>query len=131
MAYTKREDVPARPGETVVELDTGELVAIGCTNTRTGSDLALHARGRVVDETGEPVADAAGRLIESAHPHTATSDALALHGVDALVRDCLMLVLGEETQVLAPSPAVRSAASIRAALEAVRNEGPVDAGAVL
>ena len=131
MSYVKRENIPCAAGEQAVELDTGDLVAISCTNTRSGSNLCLHARARAVHPDGKPVLDSAGSPIDSEHPHTATADSIAAHGVEALVRDCMMLVLGEETTVLQPSPAVRAAADIRAALEAARHEGAVDPGAVL
>ena len=131
MSYTKREDIPVRTGEQAVELDTGDLVAACCVRNRSGTSLALHARARAVDVDGATIVDSRGDTVDSEHIHTATAESLAEHGADALARDCLLLVLGEPTEVLAPSPAVVTSASIRSAIEATRNEGEVAPGELL
>lgn len=130
MTYIRRDDIPNPPGDQVVELDTGHLVAIGCARARDGSSLVLRARACVIDDHGATISDGQGRPISVVHAHTATADALALHGADALARDCLMLVLGEPTELPFTQEA-RTAASIRSAIAAAEHEGEVDAGALL
>ena len=115
MAYTKREDIPARPGETVVQLDTGELVAVSCTRELRGDRLAFQVRARTI--VGSAVREFA---------HTAPPDG----DPDDTARQCLLAALGEPNTLLL-SPAVEASYSIRVAIAHAQNEGPVDAGAVL
>lgn len=115
MAYTKRTDIPAQPGETVVELDTGELVAVSCTRELRGDRLAFHVRARHLDSTA---------MREFVHTAPPDGDA------DDTARQCLLAALGEPNTLLL-STAVEASYSIRVAIAHAQNVGPVDAGAVL
>lgn len=115
MAYTKRDDVPALPGETVVELDTGELVAVSCVRTLEGNRLAIRVRARQID-------GAMSR--EFVHTTEAGGDA------DETARQCLLAVLGEPNTLML-APAVEASYSIRVAIEHAQNVGPVDVGGML
>ena len=55
MTHSDRDDVPAQPGEHVVQLDTGELVAVRCARQVVGAVVHYHATARVIDEDGAPV----------------------------------------------------------------------------
>lgn len=115
MAYTKREDVPGAPGETVVELDTGELVAVGCVRELRGDRLAFLVHARHLDGPAR-----------REFVHTAPADA----DPDDTARQCLLAALGEPNTLLL-SPAVQASYSIRVAIAHAQNVGPVDAGAML
>lgn len=115
MTYTKRDDIPAHPGETVVELDTGDLVAVSCVRELRGDRLAFQVRARHIGGTA---------LREFVH--TATPDC----DPDDTARQCLLVALGEPNTLLL-SPAVEASYSIRVAIAHAQNVGPVDAGAML
>lgn len=97
MAYTKQPNIPARDGETVVKLDDDSYVAVSC---HASADSVTHRvifapSARLISAAGEPVLNAANRPIE-----TGTSilvDAIEVERLTAtaLVRECLLLVLGE------------------------------------
>lgn len=128
MTYTKRDDLTARPGETVVELDTGELVSVKCDVERSAAGCYVVATARAIDAEGEPVVDAAGTPIETTMAHNFPIDLLDEHSI----RDCLLTVLGEPTTVERQWGERRlTRASIRVALAAAPYVGQVDAGAVL
>lgn len=138
MSYTKRADI-VLDGWTVVELDTGELVAVRCSTERVtrpdaeGSTQALSYRvtARVVDAQGEPVNDAAGQAIQTTYGHSTTLDVVDSLGDANIVRDLLMAALGEPMTVLNLSDKNKAQASIREAIAASSFVGAADAGAVL
>lgn len=115
MAYEKRDDVPVGPGEMAVELDTGELVALSCRRDLLGGRLAFHVRARELD--GPAVRE---------FVHTAPTGGDA----DETARQCLLAALGEPNTLLL-SPEVEASYSIRVAIAASADVGPVDVGAML
>ena len=132
MTYTKRTDVPAEPGETVMALDTGLLVAVSCRcKLLLDNRMCFHALARAIDEDGVPLLDAGGNPIVREFKHSAPV------GVDSetMARDCMLAVLGEKTpedlNPLGMRDAVLARYNIRLAVEAAPAVGQVDAGAVL
>lgn len=128
MAYTKREDVPADAGSIVVELDTGELVAVRCDRKRIDAGVCYHAIAQVVDAAGAPVVPAL---------RTETKRSMPVEMVDAIgdtvvSRDMLLVVLGETPQSSLHWADIQlSGASIRVTIAAAQVAGAADAGAVL
>lgn len=126
MSYEKRNDVPALAGETVVELDDGPLVAVGCDRRLLGARIVFHVRARAIDESGAPVLGSDERPVERVFKHSVEAAAAD----ENTARQCLLAALGEET-TLALSDGVLASYSIRVALQAAAGVGPVDAGEVL
>ncbi|MBO9717534.1 MAG: hypothetical protein J7507_12180 [Pseudoxanthomonas sp.] len=112
----KRDDVPAGAGETVVELDTGELVAVSCTREAAGARVRFHARARVLDTE-----------LATEYRHGALIAGL---DADAIGLQCLLAVLGEPV-TLPLAERVLAEVSIRSQISAAALAGEVDAGAVL
>ena len=132
MSYQKRTDIPAGPDETVVELDTGALVAASCTRKRVASGVAYHASARAIDADGQPVTLPDGRPVATELKHSVTAARMEELGDDAIARECLLAVLGEPvTGLFAWPDVVLSSVSLRISLQAAPVAGPVDAGAVL
>ena len=132
MTYQKRTDIPAGDGETVVELDTGALVAASCTRKRVASGVVYHARARAIDAEGLPILLPDGRAVATELKHSVTAARMEELGDDAIARECLLAVLGEPVTCLFAWPdVVLSEVSVRISLQAAPFAGPVDAGAVL
>lgn len=130
MTYQKREDVPAGAGEQVVELDNGALVATSCTRARVATGVAFRAKARAIDEMGNQVLDAEGRVVATEFSHVAPVSVVEAEGPDDIARDCLLAVLGEPVEK--PwADVLLCSVSIRVSLAAAPISGPVDAGAVL
>lgn len=117
--------------ETVVKLDTGELIAVaveGFVEPHSGNPVVA-ATARVVNEGGNAVLDANGQPIRSAFRHTSNPHEVeAVGGIDALRRILLMAVLGENTAPLWVDPihsTVLEHASIRTNLASAAHAGPV------
>lgn len=132
MAYTKRTDIPVSPGWLAVEIDTGELVAVQCERKRVDAGVCYHAQAQSIDEAGIPRLDFNGRPIATEFKHTAPTAQVDSVGDAAITRECLLAVLGEPTTgVIAWSPLLLSAASIRISLAAAPLSGPADADSLL
>lgn len=130
MTYIKRADIPVRQNETVVQLETGALVAAGCIRERVPSGVAFRAWARAIDATGTAIADSQGRAVETSFTHVAAPSIVDADGADPIARDCLLAVLGES--VSRPwADVLLSSVSIRVSLLAAPIAGPVDAGEVL
>ncbi len=128
MSYTVRTDLAARPGETVVQLDTGPLVAVSCAADRSADGVAFLAQARAITEEGAPVLDATGAPVVTRFPHSVAAARLDEH----IGRDCLLAVLGEPVERQpAWSERMLAGVSIRVSLAAAPLVGQVDAGAVL
>lgn len=132
--------------ETPLKLDIGELVAVSVNAQREpiGNGLSVKAWARWVDKDGATLLDSAGYDIEVDAIATFDVAAVDRHGVNALCREVLLMLLGEDgaTHLLEiGQPAVpiwpvdaayRRGRNIRTAIaNAKRSEGQQDAGAVL
>lgn len=132
MSYTKRTDIAAGPGETVVELDTGALVAASCTRKRVAAGVVYHAIARAIDASGDPVTLPDGRPVVTELKHSVSAARMEELGDDAIARECLLAVLGEPVTGLFAWPDVLlTGVSIRISLQASAVAGPADAGALL
>lgn len=107
MSYTKTDQTPfagnLAAGETVVALDTGDLVATQCSADRNAmSNLMVFVpSARWVDTAGVTRHDTTTRAVAVAQSLTISPDDVNRLGADVVTRQCLMLVLGEP---LAPDP---------------------------
>lgn len=132
MSYTKREDVPASVGETVVELDTGDLVAVSCSSKRVDSGMVYFPQARALDADGLARVDADGRPIQTGFKHSVPIERVEALTHDAITRECLLLVLGEPLQGLFLwTDNMITGQSIRISIAASPLVGVADAGAVL
>lgn len=97
MTYQKRDNVPCDAGEAVVELDSGDLVAVVCTACRDhlSNDLVYCAKARWIDGEGVTLADSAGRPVSTSHTYRAMASDVEMFGPAGLPKECLLLVLGE------------------------------------
>ena len=128
MSYVKREGLPVAEGETAVELDTGELVAVVCTRTLLAGQILFRGKARAVTADGEAMVGADGVPIAREFQHTDPRPGKA----DEVARDVLLALLGEEPELVAWSVQVLLDVSIRQALQLANiNTGAVDASAVL
>ncbi len=87
-----------RPGEVALRLDTGHKVAVSMVTTllANGSGVAIAAEARLIDKSGATVLSPCGTEIKSGASHSCDAISVETHGVPALTREVLMLVLGEE-----------------------------------
>lgn len=131
MAYTKRDDIPGGPGEQVVELDRGDLIAVSCDRTRTEAAIVFRACARAIDEGGAAVLDIDKKPVQTGFSHTVDIPTINERGADACARECLLVVLGETPELFDWQPPHLAANSIRVALDHAQIGGPVDAGGVL
>lgn len=128
MSYVKKEGVPVREGESAVELDSGELVAVVCNRSVAGGRIQFTASARAITSDGEPVSGIDGRVIERSFVHSDPRPALA----DDVAKDVLLALLGEKPRVVVWSDQALQDVSIRQALAlASINLGAFDASAVL
>lgn len=132
MSYLKRTDITAGPDETVVELDTGALVAASCSRKRVAAGVAYHARARAIDAEGLPILLPDGRPVDTEMKHSVSAARMEELGDDAIARECLLAVLGEPvTGLFAWPDVVLSSVSLRISLMAAPVAGPADAGSIL
>lgn len=128
MSYVKKDGVPVDGGQTVLELDTGDLVAVVCTRTLQGGQILFRGRARAITEAGLPLVGPDGVAIEREFQHSDPRPAKA----DEVARDVLLALLGEPPQLVVWSDQVLLDVSIRQALAlATINTGAVDASSVL
>lgn len=128
MSYVKKDGVPVDAGQTVVELDTGDLVAVVCTRTLQGGQILFRGRARAISDLGVPLVGADGKAIEREFQHSDPRPAKA----DDIARAVLLALLGEPPQLVVWSEQVLLDVSIRQALAlATINTGAVDASSVL
>jgi hypothetical protein len=120
MSYTKLDPQPALrdpassdiaapgiyPNEVVVQLDTGELVAVGCERSwqENNAGLAFYTWGRVVNADGSTKLSGASEIVIEVRD-SSSSEAVTAHGADALATQRIMAVLGEPlAHVPIPNP---------------------------
>lgn len=129
MRYTKVSGILAKANETVVQLDTGDYVAVSCEREHSGGTMRFYANARVIDEQGNTIANALGSPLKSSLSYVVDIPVVEDQGAGVIARDCLLAVLGEpvgrwDAQWLA-------SASIRSHLIAAPSVGAVDAGELL
>jgi hypothetical protein len=141
MSYTKRPDIALPSGETVVELDDGNLVAVQCPVARDPQSNAtvFSAAARWIDASGAQRMDDAGHMVATAKTHSANAEQITALGANVIARECLYLVLGEpltpdpeypELNLMKFSTANIAQCSIRNAIASASVAAP-DAGEVL
>ena len=130
MSYEKKLDQEGlRDGEVCVMLDTGALVAISCFVKRqiNTHNPVYCATARALDNTGEPLRDAHGYVVETSIRHSACDEEVEAVGDDALRRECMLLVLGEpptmngEEQLCGWDAGIRASTNIRRAIAVAGN----------
>jgi hypothetical protein len=131
VAYEKVSDIPANPGETVVQLDTGEYVAVSCARKQIvgaeGVMISYHTVARAIDSLGQPVLASDGRPVKRSFKHCEPE----AKDANAVARDCILAALGEEPVETAFTQLALDSYSIRVALRAADVVGQVDAGSLL
>ncbi len=128
MSYVKKERVPVREGESAVELDSGELVAVVCNRTVTGGRVQFAGSVRAITEDGESVLGIDGRPVERSFMYSDPRPGMA----DQVARDVLLALLGESPELITWSEQALQDVSIRQALALANiNPGAFDASAVL
>jgi hypothetical protein len=129
------------PDESVYTLDTGEDVAISVKPqwAPNGAGVTLYVWGRWINEDGSTKLDVDGQEVEVAYTHGFNTAAIEEHGLSLLMKEMLLLVLGEEAEaelevptdkdtpdkikVLHAPQDVRLGASIRHAIKHVKEAG--------
>ena len=128
MRCVKKAGLAVAEGETAVELETGELVAVVCTRALLGGQILFRGKARAVTSEGTGVVGADGLPIAREFQHTDPRPAKA----DEVARDVLLALLGEPPELVAWSAQVLLDVSIRQALQLANiNTVAVDASAVL
>lgn len=127
MSYTKVDGIPCRSGEVVVQLDTGDYVAVSSSRERGGVGLLFRASARAVNEDGSQRHDANGKPIESILSYA--METALVDDADSVSRDCILAVLGEHVERW--DEKWKAGVSIRTGLQAAPMSGPVDAGSLI
>lgn len=128
MSYIKREDLAGEAGEQVVELDDSSLVAVKCARSVEAGLIRYSGKARAISETGETLVGLDGRAVVRELAHSDRNAARA----DAVARDCLLALLGEQPEVVAWGSQYLLDVSIRQAIAlAAIPPGVVDAGGAL
>lgn len=131
MAYTKRDDIIRGEGWTVVQLDTGALVAVRCDRKRVDVGVNYHATAEAIDAVGTVLVDANNRPLRTELKHSVRVERVDELGDGIVTRECLWAVLGEPVSLFAWPESWMTAVSIRVSLSAAQVAGAADAGAVL
>jgi hypothetical protein len=127
MSYTKETGIVCSSGETVVRLDSGVLVAVQCAMARNPdrNTVEFMPSARWIDDADATQRDSAGRNVATVKTLSMAPDDVARLTPEAIVRECLYLVLGEpltadpstpETTLIAWSSDVVAQCSIRNAI---------------
>lgn len=128
MTYIKREDLAGEPGEQVVELDDGSLVAVSCAREVQAGLIRYAGRARAISADGVTLVGLDGRAVVRELAHSDRNAARA----DAVARDCLLALLGEQPEVVAWGSQYLLDVSVRQAMAlATIPPGAVDAAGAL
>lgn len=86
------------PGETAYTLDNGEVVAISAEPKweQNGAGVTLYAWGRWIEADGSTKLAADGTDVETAFTYGFSPTDLETYGLQALTKDALLVILGEE-----------------------------------
>ncbi|THD35719.1 MAG: hypothetical protein E7773_10250 [Sphingomonas sp.] len=149
MAFTVSEQrAGLASNETLVDLDDGHCIAVAVEPSwlANGSGVAIRASARWVDSDGQTHTCPAGQHVELTFSHTADAASVERHGLAALSKEVLLLVLGEaptlvdhdnedgtthSAPIIAFGDDVRLNASVRRAIAVVGAVGTINAGSVL
>lgn len=140
-------------GETVVQLDTGELIALSVARKRRPNGGGMDFRGwaRVIEEDGSTKLDPAGQEMELEFPHGADAGTMQSIGDDAeavISREIMLMMIGapatmrdvpveegqdpERAPIVGWAEDVRLNTSIRYAIDmAAKTTAEVDVAALL
>lgn len=118
------------PGEFVVQLDTGEYIAVRAVTSvepNTGNTV-VDAYAVAVNADGTTWRDAVGDMARTTYDFCADAATVeAIGGIEVFRRKMLLTVLGENAEwVNAPHADVLDHASIRTTLAAAANAGVVE-----
>lgn len=111
-----------KPGELALVLDDGSLVAVALVTSLlpNGGGVAVAAEARLIAPDGSTVHAPCGTPVSSGASHSCDAVSVERHGVPALTREVLLLVLGEPgtegedgVPIIAFSDEMRVNASIR------------------
>lgn len=91
MSYVMKEGIPVEAGQTVVELDNGDLVVVVCTRSLQGGQILFRGHARAVTDTGAALVGTDGKPIEREFQHSDPRPEKA----DEVARDVLLALLGE------------------------------------
>ena len=143
MSYTKPTQTTfaanLQPNEFVVTLDTGETVAVCAMAHRiAGNRITVDAAARQVGPDGSTIVDANGHAVTSSLSHAFTGEDVTAYTAPTLIKDCMLLVLGEPTLVFGATlglppldPTAVLSYSIRHAIANAAHAGPVTNAASL
>lgn len=131
MSYEKVSDITAKPKETVVRLETGDLVAVSCDREHSGGTMRFFANARAINEDGETIANAIGGQLKASLSYAVDMQVVESEGAEIIARDCLLAVIGEPVDRQGWSAQWLSSASIRSHLVAAQSVGSVNAGDLL
>lgn len=139
MSYTKVTPQPSglKPNEVAVQLDTGDLIVVGCDTTiaPNSGNPCITTQARAINSDGTDKLDVNGQPIRSAFTHSSDQTEITnAGGIGAVQKCCLLAALGEPTAPLWQDPihaTMLGNASIRTALASAAHAGSVDAGALL
>lgn len=136
MTHTPRPDIALKthplvdtPPQSVVELDTGALVALAYSATPTPrTTLACLIAAWLVDEDGDPQA-VAGVPVLSQYAHTADVQQIAVLGAQGIADTLRALALGEPQAAMPLSAQLVEQVSIRNVIAvALASGAPIDFG---
>jgi hypothetical protein len=103
MSYKKRDNFNTGiPGETVIELEDGSLVAVSCEGERCGisQNHVFVLRGRWIDDHGQTLKDKQNKDVTTEYRHSAQAAYVKVYGIDRLRRACLKAVIGEDMETV-------------------------------
>jgi hypothetical protein len=118
------------PDETLVELDTGERIAVSVELEwqPNSQGVTLTGYARHVEDDGTTKTAPDGKHVEVGTSHGFTQEDVAAYGIDALMAEVARVMLGEPPvlmnnedggPVLAVAEVIRSQSSVRAALATI------------
>lgn len=123
------------PGETALDLGSRLYVAVSVEPTwlDNGAGVDLWGNVRWIEKSGATHLTAAEQHVETNIRHSAPAEFLKVHPLEVVMRETLLLLIGEtvEEPAVMWSDEVRAQASIRTAVESVRQAKAPDAAALL
>lgn len=140
MSYTKPDQAAftqLNPGEFVVNLDSGESVAVHAESSieAISGNPVVHAWTRVVNPDGSDKLDGQGQPMHSAFSHCSNmTEVTNVGGIPVIQKCAMMAILGEPTTPLWTDPIHAStleSASIRTNILSSFHAGKVDVSTLI